>query len=59
VPGGSARLEQGAGQPGRPQTSLPEHERVINAVRDRDPVAAEEAMRRHVASVIEALRGMP
>ncbi|WP_305788259.1 GntR family transcriptional regulator [Symbioplanes lichenis] len=42
--------------PGRPQTSLPQHERVIAAVRDRDAPAAEAAMRDHIASVIEALR---
>jgi len=41
--------------PGRPATSLPQHERVIEAIRDRDPKAAEQAMRDHIASVIEAL----
>jgi DNA-binding GntR family transcriptional regulator len=44
--------------PGRPQTSLPQHERIIAAIRDRDPKAAEAAMREHIASVIEALRSM-
>jgi DNA-binding GntR family transcriptional regulator len=44
--------------PGRPQTSLPQHERIIAAIRDRDPKAAETAMREHIASVIEALRSM-
>jgi DNA-binding GntR family transcriptional regulator len=44
--------------PGRPHVSLPEHERIIAAVRDRDPEAAETAMRDHIASVIEALRSM-
>ncbi|GAA2688661.1 MULTISPECIES: GntR family transcriptional regulator [Actinoplanes] len=44
--------------PGRPQTSLPQHERIIAAIRDHDPKAAEGAMREHIASVIEALRGM-
>jgi DNA-binding GntR family transcriptional regulator len=44
--------------PGRPQTSLPQHERVIAAIRDRDPGAAEAAMREHIASVLEALRSM-
>ncbi|MBM2619557.1 GntR family transcriptional regulator [Actinoplanes sp. LDG1-06] len=44
--------------PGRPQTSLPQHERVIAAIRDRDPKAAETAMRDHIASVIEALRSI-
>ena len=42
--------------PGRPQASLPQHERIIAAIRDRDPKAAETAMREHIASVIEALR---
>lgn len=44
--------------PGRPQASLPQHERVIAAIRDRDPKAAEAAMREHIASVIEALRAI-
>jgi DNA-binding GntR family transcriptional regulator len=44
--------------PGRPAISLPQHERIIDAIRDRDPKAAEEAMRDHIASVIEALSGM-
>ena len=42
--------------PGRPQVSLPQHERIIAAVRDRDPKEAEAAMRDHIASVIEVLR---
>jgi DNA-binding GntR family transcriptional regulator len=42
--------------PGRPATSLPQHERIIEAIRERDPKVAEEAMRDHIASVIEALR---
>jgi DNA-binding GntR family transcriptional regulator len=44
--------------PGRPTVSLPQHERVIEAIRERDPKAAEAAMREHIASVIEALRGI-
>jgi DNA-binding GntR family transcriptional regulator len=44
--------------PGRPQTSLPQHEQIIAAIRDRDPKAAEAAMREHIASVIDALRSM-
>ncbi|MEV6300505.1 GntR family transcriptional regulator [Actinoplanes sp. NPDC051861] len=44
--------------PGRPQTSLPQHERIIAAIRDRDPKAAETAMRDHIASVIEALKAI-
>lgn len=44
--------------PGRPTVSLPQHERIIEAICRRDPRAAEAAMRSHIASVIEALRGM-
>ncbi|MEV6299946.1 GntR family transcriptional regulator [Actinoplanes sp. NPDC051861] len=42
--------------PGRPQVSLPQHERIIAAIRERDPKEAEAAMRDHIASVIEVLR---
>ena len=42
--------------PGRPAISLPQHERIIEAIRERNPNAAESAMREHIASVIEALR---
>jgi DNA-binding GntR family transcriptional regulator len=44
--------------PGRPATSLPQHERIVEAIRARDPKAAEAAMRDHIASVIEALRSL-
>ena len=44
--------------PGRPQASLPQHERVVAAIRGRDPKAAENAMREHIASVIDALRSI-
>ena len=44
--------------PGRPAISLPQHERIIAAIRDRDPVRAEAAMRDHIASVVAALREM-
>jgi DNA-binding GntR family transcriptional regulator len=44
--------------PGRPQVSLPQHEAVIAAIRARDTKAAEDAMRAHIASVIEALRSI-
>ena len=44
--------------PGRPQISLPQHERIIAAIRDRDPKAAEAAMRDHIASVVDALQSM-
>jgi DNA-binding GntR family transcriptional regulator len=42
--------------PGRPAVSLPQHERIIAALRQRDPAAAEAAMRDHIASVIAALQ---
>jgi DNA-binding GntR family transcriptional regulator len=44
--------------PGRPATSLPQHERIVEAIRSRSPKAAEDAMRDHIASVIEALRSL-
>jgi DNA-binding GntR family transcriptional regulator len=42
-------------RPGRPQTSLPEHLAIIDAVAARDPEAAQAAARAHLASVIAAL----
>ena len=45
-----------AARPGRPQVSLPEHLALIDEICAKDPAAAERAARRHVASVIEALR---
>jgi DNA-binding GntR family transcriptional regulator len=42
--------------PGRPAISLPQHERIIEAIRERNQKAAESAMREHIASVIDALR---
>lgn len=44
--------------PGRPAISLPQHERIIRAIRFRDVMEAEAAMREHIASVVEALREM-
>ena len=44
-------------RPGRPQVSLPEHLALIDEICAKDPAAAERAARRHVSSVIEALRG--
>jgi DNA-binding GntR family transcriptional regulator len=44
--------------PGRPATSLPQHERIVEAIRARSPEAAEAAMRDHIASVIEAMRDL-
>jgi 4-hydroxy-4-methyl-2-oxoglutarate aldolase len=43
-------------RPGRPGHSLREHLEIIEAIAGRRPAAAEEATRRHLASVIEALR---
>ncbi|MFG2470235.1 GntR family transcriptional regulator [Streptomyces canus] len=43
-------------RPGRPQHSLNEHLAMIEAIRSRDPQAAEKAVRAHLTSVIEALR---
>jgi DNA-binding GntR family transcriptional regulator len=42
--------------PGRPAVSLPQHERIVAAIQAHDPVAAETAMREHIASVITTLR---
>lgn len=44
-------------RPGRSQHSLTEHLAMIEAIRARDPEAAEAAVRAHLTSVIEALRG--
>jgi DNA-binding GntR family transcriptional regulator len=43
-------------RPGRPQVSLPEHLAIIDEICARSPEGAERAARRHVASVIDALR---
>ncbi|QFZ72569.1 FCD domain-containing protein [Streptomyces fagopyri] len=43
-------------RPGRPQQSLSEHLAMIEAIRARDPQAAEAAVRGHLAGVIDALR---
>ncbi|MET7733225.1 GntR family transcriptional regulator [Streptomyces sp. NPDC005402] len=43
-------------RPGRPQHSLNGHLAMIEAIRSRDPQAAEKAVRAHLTSVIEALR---
>jgi len=43
-------------RPGRPQRSLTEHLAMIEAIRARDPRAAEAAVRTHLAGVIDALR---
>ncbi|WP_375489367.1 GntR family transcriptional regulator [uncultured Jatrophihabitans sp.] len=46
-------------RPGRPQVSLPEHLAIIDEVCSHNPDAAERAARRHLTSVIEALRSEP
>ncbi|WP_210569210.1 GntR family transcriptional regulator [Streptomyces sp. GESEQ-4] len=43
-------------RPGRPQQSLNEHLAMIEAIRARDPQAAEAAVRAHLTSVIDALQ---
>ena len=43
-------------RPGRPHVSLPQHLAIIDAIARRDPVAAEEAARAHLRSVIDALQ---
>ncbi len=43
-------------RPGRPETSLGEHLAILNAIADRRPDDAEQAAKRHLSSVIEALR---
>jgi DNA-binding GntR family transcriptional regulator len=43
-------------RPGRPEKSLSEHLAIIDAIADRRPDDAEAAARRHLSSVIEALR---
>jgi DNA-binding GntR family transcriptional regulator len=43
-------------RPGRPDQSLGEHLAIIDAIIARDPEAADHATRRHLASVITALR---
>ncbi|MGH3268451.1 MAG: GntR family transcriptional regulator [Trebonia sp.] len=52
-----------AQRPGRPSQSLPEHLAIIDAVAGRRPDDADEAVRRHLNSVIKTLRavgdGMP
>jgi DNA-binding GntR family transcriptional regulator len=43
--------------PGRPAVSLPEHLAIVEAVCARDPERAEQAMRAHLTSVLDALVG--
>lgn len=41
---------------GRTQRSVEEHLRIIQTLKDRDPAAAEEAMRMHIRSVLQVMR---
>jgi len=43
-------------RPGRPEKSLSEHLAIVDAIAERRPDDAEAAARRHLSSVIEALR---
>ena len=43
-------------RPGRPEVSVSEHLAILNAIADRQPEAANLAVRAHLASVISALR---
>jgi DNA-binding GntR family transcriptional regulator len=45
-----------AQRPGRPRQSLGEHLAIIDAIAGRDAAAADRAVRRHLTSVIDALR---
>lgn len=45
-----------ATQPGRPKVSLPEHLEIIDAICEGQPERAEQALRSHLYSVIDALR---
>jgi len=42
--------------PGRPERSHAEHTEIVEAIAAHDPAAAEQAMRRHLSRVAEALR---
>jgi DNA-binding GntR family transcriptional regulator len=44
--------------PGRSAVSLPQHEAIVAAIVAREPGAAEQAMRAHLRSVIEAFRAL-
>ncbi len=44
-------------RPGWPKISLGEHLAIVDAVASRDPAAAEQAMRNHLADVITKLQG--
>lgn len=46
-------------QPGRPAVSLVQHEQIVASIVAGDAEGAEQAMRHHLSSVIEALRSLP
>jgi DNA-binding GntR family transcriptional regulator len=43
---------------GRPAVALPEHRAIVAAITAGDPAAAEAAMREHITTVIDTLRGL-
>src|SRR4029077_17984457 len=43
---------------GRPQQSFAEHSAIVTAIADRDPDAADSAMRLHLSHLAEALRSV-
>jgi DNA-binding GntR family transcriptional regulator len=45
--------------PGRPERSLAEHAAIVEAIAARDPQAAQDAMRRHLANVAGSLPARP
>lgn len=45
--------------PGRVQQSLEEHEAIVQAIVERDPAAAQQAMHAHLDAVVDALRAWP
>jgi DNA-binding FadR family transcriptional regulator len=44
--------------PGRSSVSLPQHEAIVEAVVNKDPVAAEQAMHVHLQSVMDAFSSL-
>jgi DNA-binding GntR family transcriptional regulator len=44
--------------PGRPNVSLPQHEAIVAAITARKPEAAQQAMREHLQSVIQAFQAL-
>lgn len=46
-------------QPGRASVSLAQHEQIVASIVARDSEGAEQAMRHHLSSVLEALQSLP